>query len=80
MIPVVNVILVIFLVGCALAVAGSRDLMSAIVLFSAYSAVMSVLWLLLLAPDVAMTEAAIGVGVNTVMFVAVVSRIRRGDA
>ena len=80
MIPIFNVILVIFLVGCALAVAGSRDLMSAIVLFSAYSAVMSVLWLLLLAPDVAMTEAAIGVGVNTVMFVAVVSRTRRGDA
>lgn len=80
MIPLVNVILVLFLVGCALAVAGSRDLMSAIVLFSAYSAVMSVLWLLLLAPDVAMTEAAIGVGVNTVMFVAVASRIRRRDA
>lgn len=74
--PVINLILVVFLVACALAVASSRNLVSAITLFAAYSAVMSVLWLLLLAPDVAMTEAAIGVGVNSVMFVAVVSRIR----
>ncbi len=79
-IPVVNLILVAFLVVCALVVASVRDLMAAIVVFSAYSAVMSILWLLLLAPDVAMTEAAIGVGANTVMFVAVVSRIRRRSA
>lgn len=80
MIPAINVILVLFLVACALVVAGSRDLLSAIVVFSAYSAVMSVLWLFLFAPDVAMTEAAIGVGVNTVMFVAVMSRIKRRSA
>lgn len=80
MIQMINVILVLFLVVCALAIAGSRDLISAIVLFAAYSAVMSVLWLLLFAPDVAMTEAAIGVGVNSVMFVAVIGRIRKKTA
>ena len=74
---VLNVILVLFLAVCALAVAASKNLISAVILFAAYSSVMSVLWLLLFAPDVAMTEAAIGVGVNTVMFVAVISRIRR---
>lgn len=78
MIAAINVVIVVFLVGCALAVAGSRRLVSAIVVFAAYSTAMSVLWLLLLAPDVAMTEAAIGVGVNTVMFVAVMSQIQ-GD-
>jgi energy-converting hydrogenase B subunit D len=75
---VINLILVVFLVACALAVASCRSLVSAIILFAAYSAVMSVLWLLLFAPDVAMTEAAIGVGVNSVMFMAVISRIK-GD-
>lgn len=77
---VLNSILVLFLVVCALGVAGSKQLMTAIIVFSAYSAVMSVLWLFLLAPDVAMTEAAIGVGVNTVMFVAVVGKTSRNVA
>ncbi|MFP4510289.1 MAG: hydrogenase subunit MbhD domain-containing protein [Spirochaetaceae bacterium] len=76
----INVLLVLFLVGCALAVAVSRTIMSTIILFAAYSAVMSLLWLLLFAPDVAMTEAAIGVGVNSVVFVAVLSRIRKVSA
>lgn len=77
MIQIINVLLVVFLIACALAIALSRKIVSTIILFSAYSAVMSLLWLLLFAPDVAMTEAAIGVGVNSVVFVAVLSRIRR---
>ncbi len=72
-----NVILVIFLVLCAIAVERTRDLLSAIIIFAAYSLVMAVLWLLLRSPDVAMTEAAIGAGVTTIMFVAVISRTRR---
>ena len=40
----------------------------------------SVLFLLLAAPDVAMTEAAIGSGLTTFLFLFVLSRIRReGD-
>jgi len=39
--------------------------------------VMSLLWLLLRAPDVAMTEAAIGAGITTILFVAVISRTGR---
>lgn len=77
MIQIINVLLVVFLIACALAIALSRKIVSTIILFAAYSAVMSLLWLLLFAPDVAMTEAAIGVGVNSVIFVAVLSRIRR---
>ncbi|MFW6368551.1 MAG: hydrogenase subunit MbhD domain-containing protein [Spirochaetota bacterium] len=76
---IVNGLLVLFLVMCALAVAGSRDLLASVVIFAAYSAVMAVLWLLLRAPDVAITEAAIGAGVNTVVFTAVVSRITGGE-
>jgi energy-converting hydrogenase B subunit D len=72
-----NVILVIFLILCAIAVERTRDLLSAVIIFAAYSLVMAVLWLLLRSPDVAMTEAAIGAGVTTIMFVAVISRTRR---
>jgi uncharacterized MnhB-related membrane protein len=52
-------------------------LLGAVIIFAAYSLVMAVLWLLLRSPDVAMTEAAIGAGVTTIMFIAVISRTRR---
>jgi len=78
-----NVILVIFLIGCAISVERTKDLLGAVIIFSAYSLVMAVLWLLLRVsslfhpPDVAMTEAAIGAGVTTILFVGVISRTRR---
>ncbi len=74
---ILNVILILFLILCALAVERTKDLLSAVIIFAAYSLVMAVLWLLLRSPDVAMTEAAIGAGVTTIMFVAVISRTRR---
>jgi len=72
-----NVILVIFLIGCAIAVERTKDLLGAVIIFAAYSLVMAVLWLLLRAPDVAMTEAAVGAGVTTILFIGVISRTRR---
>lgn len=72
-----NVIIVIFLIICAIAVEKTKDLLSAIVIFSAYSLMMSVLWLILNTPDVALTEAAIGAGVTTILFIAVIGRTER---
>jgi energy-converting hydrogenase B subunit D len=77
MMQMLNVILIIFLILCAVAVERTRDLLSAVIIFAAYSLVMAVLWLLLRSPDVAMTEASIGAGVTTIMFIAVISRTRR---
>jgi uncharacterized MnhB-related membrane protein len=50
---------------------------SAIIIFSAYSLFMSVVWLLLKSPDVALTEAAIGAGVTSILFFAVISKTER---
>lgn len=72
-----NVFLVGFLVFCALAVGRTKDLLGAVIIFDAYTLTMALLWLILRSPDVAMTEAAIGAGVTTMMFVAVISRTRR---
>lgn len=72
-----NVVLIVFLILCAIAVERTKDLLSCIVIFTSYSLVMAVLWLLLKAPDIAMTEAAIGAGVTTILFIAVISRTRR---
>ncbi|NBG87012.1 hydrogenase subunit MbhD domain-containing protein [Isachenkonia alkalipeptolytica] len=74
---ILNVILILFLIVCALAVERTKDLLSAIIIFASYSLVMAILWLILMAPDIALTEAAIGAGVTTILLIATVSRIRR---
>ena len=72
-----NFIIIIFLIVCALAIGKTKDLIGAVILFSAYSLMMSVLWLILKTPDVAITEAAIGAGVTSILFFAVISKTRR---
>ena len=47
-----------------------KDLMSAAILFGAYSFMMCLLWIGMGAVDVAFTEAAVGAGVSTVFFIA----------
>lgn len=76
---VFNVLLVILLIICAIAVERTKDLLSALIIFGAYSAIMALLWLLLNAPDIAMTEAAVGAGVTTILFVGVLSKTRRNE-
>ena len=74
---ILNVLLLLFLVICAIAVERTRDLLSAVIIFAAYSLVMAVIWEQLHAPDVAITEAAIGAGVTSLLFVVTISRTRR---
>mgnify|MGYP001031012646 CR=1 FL=1 len=74
---VLNAILVVFLIVCAIAVEHIKDLLGAIIIFASYSLIMAVLWLLLMAPDIALTEAAIGAGATTLLFLAVISRTGR---
>lgn len=54
-----------------------RDLLSAAALFGAYSFMMCLLWAIMGAVDVAFTEASVGAGVSTVLFVAAVFRTTR---
>lgn len=63
-----RILLLLSLVICAVATALSKRVMTAIILFTSYSIVMAVVWLVLRAPDLAITEAAVGAGVNGVLF------------
>ncbi|SET06789.1 Uncharacterized MnhB-related membrane protein [Natronincola peptidivorans] len=72
-----NVVLVIFLIVCAIAVERTKDLLGAVIIYAAYGLVMAVLWLFMKAPDIALTEAAIGAGVTAILFIGVISRTRR---
>ena len=63
-----DVLLLLFLIVCAVAAILCKRLVSAVIIFMAYSAVMSLLWFLLESPDLAVTEAAVGAGVTTLLF------------
>ena len=67
-IGIFRILLLVSLVVCAIATALSKRVMTAIILFTSYSIVMAVVWLVLRSPDLAITEAAVGAGVNGVLF------------
>ena len=68
-------ILLVFLVVCAIAVSFSKKLMNAILIFMSYSLVMSIVWILLESPDLAITEAAVGAGVTSLLFFVTLKKI-----
>ena len=76
---VFKLILLIILVICALAVSLTRNLLSSIIVYMAYSLVMSVIWMLLESPDLAITEAAVGAGVTTILFFITLKKIHAID-
>ncbi len=77
MIWILDLVLLLFLVVCALEVMRTEDLLSAVIIFSAYSMVMAIVWQQLNAPDIAITESAVGAGITTMLFVAAISKTAR---
>lgn len=73
---VLEVLLLGFLILCALAATFVRSPMITVITLMTYSVIMSVVWLTLEAPDLAITEAAVGAGVDTVLFFVVLKKIR----
>lgn len=69
-------ILLTLLVIAALAVSASKKLLPAVIIFMSYSLIMSIVWLLLESPDLAITEAAVGAGITSVLFFIALKRIK----
>lgn len=70
-----SLILVIFLILCAVAVCLNKNLLTSIVIFMSYSLIMCIIWIILESPDLAITEAAVGAGVTSVLFFVTLKRI-----
>jgi uncharacterized MnhB-related membrane protein len=68
-------LLLAFLIVCAIAVCLTRKIITAVIIFMSYSVMMSIIWVMLQAPDLALTEAAIGAGITSVLFFLVIKRI-----
>lgn len=61
-----RIILLVFLLVCAIAVSFSKNLLISVVIYMAFSLIMAIIWLILESPDLAITEAAVGAGVTSI--------------
>lgn len=74
-----HVVILGFLVATALAAVMSKDLLEAVIIFSAYSFTIAFTYSIFRAIDVSMTEAAVGAGVSSILFVAALSKTKRRE-
>ena len=65
-----DILILGLVVLCSIIALQVKDLLSAIVILSAYSFLMCLLWAEMEAVDVSFTEAAVGAGVSTVFMIA----------
>lgn len=68
-----------FLLVASVAVCLIEKVLHAVIVFGVYSLVMSLIWLQLGSPDLALTEAAAGIGLSIIM-VAVIFKLGRREA
>ena len=73
-----EILLLMFLIVCAISVSLTKKLYTAVIIFLSYSLVMSILWVLLQSPDLAITEAAVGAGVTGVLFFVTLKKVGAG--
>ena len=72
-----RIVLLLLLLGCALAVNLAKSLLQAVIIFMAYSSIMCLLWILMESPDLAITEAAVGAGVSGMLFLLTLKKLRQ---
>ncbi|MCC8127808.1 MAG: DUF4040 domain-containing protein [Clostridiales bacterium] len=64
-----------FLLVCAVSVSASKSLLNSVCIYMSYSLVMSIIWILLESPDLAITEAAVGAGITSILFFVTLKKI-----
>jgi len=74
---IIETVLLLLLIGTGITALTVKDLLASVVLFGAFSFFAMLLYLIVGAPDVAFTEAVIGV-VSTVFFIAALNKLKRG--
>ncbi len=68
-----------FIVICAIAAVCTRKLLTACIVFMCLSIGMCIVWILLESPDLAITEAAVGAGVSSLLLFVTLKKIHAID-
>ena len=74
-----HIILLLFVLVCAVAVSATKDLLTSLVIFMSQSLAMSVIWIMLQSPDLAITEAAVGAGITSLLLFVTLKKIHAID-
>ena len=76
-IDIIIMILLTLIVICAIATIFTKRLLTAVVIYMSFSLIMSIIWVLLQAPDLAITEAAVGAGITSILYFVTLDKIKR---
>lgn len=63
----IEYLLLTFLILCAVFAVTAKKTLTTVLIFMSYGMIMSVIWMFLEAPDLAITEAAVGAGINSIL-------------
>lgn len=74
---VILIILLILLLICSIATIFTKKLLTSVVIYMSFSLIMSVVWVILQAPDLAITEAAVGAGITSILYFVTLDKIKR---
>ena len=74
------VLMLLFLIACAIAVCVTRSLLASVIIYMGFSGIMSIIWITLESPDLAITEAAVGAGITSLLFFLTLKKIHAIDA
>lgn len=69
-------LLLTLLIVCSIAVSISKNLLTSIIIYMSYSLIMSIIWIIIESPDLAITEAAVGAGVTSILFFVTLKKIK----
>lgn len=70
-----SMILIILMVGAVISVSFIKNLLASVIVYMVFGLIMTILWLQLNAPDLAITEAAVGVGITGILFILTLKRV-----
>ena len=74
-----HLVILAFLLCTAMAAIVSKDLLESVIIYNAYSFTIAITYCILRAVDVAMTEAAVGAGIASILFVCALSKTKRRE-
>lgn len=74
---ILELIMLGFLLACCISIVFCKNLFTVNLIFMSFSLVISALWLVLQGPDLAITEAAVGAGVDTLLIFLVLRKVNR---
>ena len=76
---IIECVLLLMLIIVGIAAPLMKRPLTMVIVFSAFGLIMSVIWMLLQSPDLAITEAAVGAGVSSVLFYITLRKTKQLD-